>query len=84
MKYEEWLNDTEYGLRRRYKIKDIAHNDDYMRVIFENGFVYAVSEEELSGLYNHSNSEIFRKDDGFNDLCRYIEETYMEQIMNVA
>lgn len=84
MKYEEWLKSTEFGLKRRYKIKDITHNNDYMRVIFENGFAYAVNEEKLRGLYNYSNSEIFRRDDGFNDLCRDIEHIYMEQIMNVA
>lgn len=84
MKYEEWLKSTEFGLRRHYKIKDILHNDGYMKIIFENGFAYGANEEKLRGLYNYSTSEIFRRDDGFNDLCRDIENIYMEQIVNVS
>ena len=45
MTYEEWLKSTEFGLRRRYKVKDIFIDNEVFHIDFTNNFNYLTSVE---------------------------------------
>ena len=72
--YEEWLKSTEFGLRRRYKVKDITIDNDGLTIVFTNGFNYWTSIGNL---------KILCQTDGFIELCNDIEREFIYQIMNV-
>lgn len=73
MNYEEWLKSTEFGLRRRYKVKGIVFTDLGMRIDFVNNFHYGIYEYSLKDLWQNN---------GFNKLCDEIEREYLKQIIN--
>lgn len=74
MTYEEWLKSTEFGLRRRYKVKDIFIDNEVFHIDFTNNFKYLTSVGNLKSLWQI---------DGFIELCNDIERVFMCQIMNV-
>ena len=74
MTYEEWLRSTDFGLRRRYKVKDIVVDNEGLHIAFTNNFNYWTSVGNLKTLW---------KMDGFIELCNDIEREFMCQIMNV-
>lgn len=74
MTYEEWLKSTEFGLRRRYKVKDIFIDNEVFHIDFTNNFNYLTSVGNLKSLWQI---------DGFIELCNDIERVFMCQIMNV-
>ena len=78
MSYEEWLKSTEFGLRRRYKVDNIAVDKGGMRVDFINNFHLAINTYALKGLWE--SNEV--NGDGFSELCKDIEREFMKQIMN--
>lgn len=74
MTYEEWIKSTEFGLRRRYKVKDIIVDDKGLYIVFTNNFNYWTNVDNLKSLWQMN---------GFIELCNDIEREYMCQIINV-
>lgn len=74
MTYEEWLKSVEFGLERRYKIKDFSVNDSEMLIIFDNNWYYAIDICELKEYWTTY---------GFEALCKNIEQELIYQIMNI-
>ncbi len=75
MNFKEWLKSIEFGIKRRYKIKDIViHGNGCMEIIFTNNFHYVIAENKLKLLWEN---------DGFDKLCNNIEELFLKQIINI-
>lgn len=74
MTYGEWLKSMEFGLKIRYKVKDIVFDNEGLHIAFTNNFGYWTSVSNLKSLW---------QTDGFIELCNDIEREFMCQIMNV-
>ena len=71
--YEEWLKHVDYTLRKRYKIQDIATDNDGLLLKFQSGFTYYLTTSWLKTLY---------QSDGLLVLFRDIERECVNSIMN--
>ncbi len=75
MNFKEWLKSTEFGIKRRYKIKDFAIQENgYMQIVFTNNFHYVISENKLKMLW---------KNNDFGKLCEDIEGLFLKEILNI-
>lgn len=74
MTYEEWIKSVEFGLKRRYKVKDIFIDDEGLHISFTNNFNYWTSVGNLKTLWQTN---------GFIEICNDIEHEFVCQIMNI-
>jgi hypothetical protein len=77
-----WFQELKEKLCEKYVISDIDIGTDGLDIFFRNGFQYKKDIETIIDYYYLSISDIKRKDDGFDFLCKDIERKYMEELKN--
>ena len=82
MTYDEWLEHLQYKLKRKYKVTYINTGKCGMRIGFVTQFVYGIDENALKDMWRYDlNTNNPNK--VFEDLCKDIENNYINQIKNL-